>query len=326
VGGVISPVLSNLTLDGLERVMRDHFPKTPKRANQGKVNFVRYADDFIVTGRSKDLLEQEVRPLIEQFLRERGLELSPEKTVVTHIRDGFDFLGFNVRKYANGKLLIKPSKKSVKALLWKVREITTSNKQLAAWKLVRTLTPILRGWALYYQQSVSKATYTFIDRAVFQTVWRWAKRRHPKKGARWVKAKYFHRIGNRDWIFYGQHDGKVHNLFRLTSVRIVRHAKIKGEANPYDPAWEVYFERRLGVKMGTDLFGRRQLLRLWKEQEGICPVCEQKMTELTGWHNHHIVWRVLGGSDRAENRVLLHPNCHQQVHANGLTISKPGSR
>ena len=101
----------------------------------------------------------------------------------------------------------------------------------------------------------------------------------------------------------------------MNSKMIKRHTKIKGTVNPYDPAWEIYFEKRLGLQMAEDLKGRQQLLYLWQEQDGICPICHQKITKLTGWHNHHIVWRVKEGSDNADNRVLRHPNCHRQVHS-----------
>ena len=111
----------------------------------------------------------------------------------------------------------------------------------------------------------------------------------------------------------------------LSIDHIVRHRKIKGEANPYDPQWEIYFEQRLGLKMLDTLQGRRQLRRLWIEQDGLCPVCQQKITELTGWHNRHIVWRSHGGTDTIDNRVLLHPICHRQVHTQGLSVVKPRS-
>lgn len=122
-------------------------------------------------------------------------------------------------------------------------------------------------------------------------------------------------------------DGKPYRvrLFCAADVAIKRHIKIKGEANPYDPEWEPYFEMRLGVKMIQNLEGRGQLLYLWQEQNGVCPVCGQKIIELTGWNNHHVMKKVDGGSDGAENRMLLHPNCHRQVHSQGLEVVKPHS-
>jgi RNA-directed DNA polymerase len=113
---------------------------------------------------------------------------------------------------------------------------------------------------------------------------------------------------------------RVVRLVAAAQVRIQRHLKIRAEANPYDPAWEPYFERRLDVKMQGTLAGRRTLLRLWQEQDGLCPVCHQKITTLTGWHSHHIVWRSKGGSDSTENRMLLHPTCHRQLHSQHAVV------
>ena len=324
-GGICSPVVANLTLDGLERVLRERFPK-PKSGYTAQVNLIRYADDFLVTGISKEVLETEVKPLVEQFMEERGLRLSQEKTVITPIEDGFDFLAQNVRTY-RGKLIIKPSVASTHALLRTVRGIVKANKQTPPAHLIAQLNPILRGWATYHAHVVSKVTFARVDHAVFQLMWRWAKRRHPTKSPRWIKEKYFTTFKGRDWVFYGTTADKgetlEHRLIRIADVPIKRHTKIKGEANPYDPAWEVYFETRLGVKMADDLKGRRALLALWKEQNGLCPVCAQRITTLTGWHNHHIVWRTHGGSDNADNRVLLHPTCHRQVHSQRLDVVKP---
>ncbi|MEI6045624.1 MAG: group II intron reverse transcriptase/maturase [Chloroflexota bacterium] len=333
-GGPISPALANLTLDGLETKLREKFPPT-NVAGKGhrakyKVNFIRFADDFIITGRSSELLEQEVQPLVEGFLQERGLELSKEKTKITDINTGFDFLGQNVRKY-KGKLLIKPSKNNVHIFLTKIREKIKSNKQTTTGKLISQLNPMIIGWANYHQHVVSKAIYHKVDHAIFQSLWQWAKRRHPNKGKKWVKKKYFHSQGNRNWVFSGKvagKDGKYRliQLLKASDVPIKRHTKIRGEANPYDPAWESYFERRQDLKMENDLKGRRKLLYLWKEQNGICPVCQQKITKLSGWHSHHLVWRVNGGEDKAVNRVLLHPNCHRQVHnCPEITVVKPRS-
>jgi RNA-directed DNA polymerase len=292
---------------------------------------VRYADDFIVTGSSRELLENEVKPLIEQFMRERGLELSQEKTVITHIDQGFDFLGQNIRKYRTGKkskLLIKPSAKNVKTFLAKARKLVKDNKQATAGNLILQLNPVIRGWALYHRHVVSKEIFAKVDHAIFDILWRWARRRHPRKGARWVRNKYFHTQGDRHWVFSGEirAAGKKASpvwLFAAAGIPIKRHTKIQGNANPYDPRWEEYFEHRSGVKMANTLIGRRKLLRLWKEQKGKCPVCNQKITTLTGWHNHHIMWRSKGGTDKHENRVLLHPNCHRKVHSQGSTVVKP---
>jgi RNA-directed DNA polymerase len=316
-GGPLSPALANWALDGLERKLRGLYP-TFHSARKAKINLVRFADDFIVTGSSRELLEREVKPLVEQFLRERGLELSQEKTTITHIDDGFDFLGQHLRKY-NGKMLIKPSKKAIKALLDNVREIMKTNKGVSAGVLIQRLNPLIRGWALYHRHVVSKKVFHDVDNAIFPLLWQWARRRHQTKPYRWIKDKYFLSHGGRNWVCTGtlkQTDGELLTvrLFQAASVPIKRHIKIQGKANPFDPAWEPYFEKRLDVAMEQSLSGKRRLLYLWENQNGLCPVCHQKITKLTGWHSHHVVWRSKGGSDGAENRVLLHPTCHMRLH------------
>src|SRR6266699_823340 len=292
-GGIISPVLANMTLDGLERMLMQHFPKV-KTAGGALVNFVRYADDFLVTGRTKELLEQEVKPRIEEFLRERGLHLSPEKTLITHIEDGFDFLGQNVRKYKTGqrhKLLITPSKKHVKAFLEKVRAIVKANKALSAGKLIEKLNPLIRGWANYHRHIVGNKAFSSVDAMIYQAIRRWMNRRHRGKSEAWKTKKYFTTIQGDNWVFFGTVEEHPRYLLRATNVPIVRHVKIQGEANPYDPAWESYFEQRLDVHMAATLKGKDWLLTLWKEQAGLCPICHQKITKITGWHSHHLLWR-----------------------------------
>ncbi len=321
-GGIISPVLANMALDGLGKLLKTYYPMFSRQQRRAKVNLVRYADDFVITGSSKEVLENEVKPLVETFLKARGLELSQEKTHISHLEDGFDFLGQNVRKY-NGKLLIKPSKKSIKTFLDKVREIIKSNPQITAGRLVMLLNPVIRGWALYHRHVVSSDAFHDVDNAIYHALWKWIKRRHPNKGLRWMKVKYFKTVGRDNWVFSGEHNEKERHLINALSIHIKRHTLIRGKANPFDPAWELYFETRLGVKMADNLHGRRYLLHLWKEQNGICPICKQKITRLTGWHNYHIVWRSLGGPDTTDNRILLHPNCHAQVHSLKLTVEKP---
>jgi RNA-directed DNA polymerase len=328
-GGIISPVLANMALDGLEKKLWETFPHETRRGGKyytSKVNFIRYADDFLITGRSKEQLEQEVKPLVEQFMKERGLQLSAEKTVITHIEEGFDFLGQNVRKYKEGKrykLLIKPSKKNVKTFLEKIRDTVQANKALPAGKLIVQLNRMIRGWANYHRHVVSKDTFRDVDDAIYQTVRRWMKRRHPQKANEWIVKKYFTSIGENNWVFHGTTDDQTYYLAEAARVPIKRHVKIRGEANPYDPEWERYYEKRLDVKMVSAFKGKQWLIHLWKEQGGLCPVCHQKITKITGWHSHHILWRSKGGSDTKENRVLLHPTCHQQVHSQGISVTKP---
>lgn len=325
-GGVISPVLANMALDGLERYLWEHLPRR-WRGQPVKVNLVRYADDFIITGCSQEFLETRVKPLVEQFLAERGLELSAEKTVITHISVGFDFLGQNVRKYA-GKLLIKPSQKSIQTLREKVRYLVRTNRQSPAIRLIQQLNPVLRGWAEYHRHVVSKGVFNAADTFIFQTLWQWARRRHPQKSNGWVKQKYFCTHQGRQWVFFGKGESRKSGegeayLYTMGRTPIRRHVKIRGQANPYDPAWELYFEGRLNDRMKQRLAGQRRVLHLWQEQGGCCPVCGQKITEETRWHAHHIVRRTEGGSDQAGNQVLLHPDCHRRVHCLGVAVGKP---
>lgn len=326
-GGIISPTLATMTLTGLERELEAKFGrKRTKQSSKNKVHWVIYADDFIVTAASKELLVNEVMPLLERFLASRGLELSREKTRITHIDEGFDFLGWNVRKY-NGKLLIKPSKRNTKAFLDKLRQIVKANKATSQVNLIRLLNPVIRGWANYHRMVAAKKTFAKVDNEIWHLLWRWAKRRHHSKGKRWIKNRYFKSIGNRNGVFMADTgkcypDGKPIwlKLARASETRIRRHVKIKGAANPFDPQWETYFEDRLGLKMKEDLTGRKVLLTLWKDQEGNCPLCYQKITKETGWNIHHIRPKSEGGEDNVANLVLLHPNCHRQIHSRRLKV------
>jgi RNA-directed DNA polymerase len=207
-GGIISPALANCALDGLERLLQEKYPTGKRLKSLGGqkpcVNLVRYADDFVITSKSKELLEGEVKPLVEQFLQDRGLELSPTKTVITHVEKGFDFLGQNVRRYPNGKLLIKPSRKNVKTFLDRIRQTVKAALGVSAADLIDTLNPMIRGWANYHRHVVSKRMFEPVDHTIFSSLWQWARRRHPNKTSRWFKPKYFALRGNRDWSFFGE--------------------------------------------------------------------------------------------------------------------------
>jgi len=244
-GGIISPVLANMTLDGLADALSDRTgSKLSKAGKKNKVKLVRYADDFIITASSRELLETEVKPLLQDFLTQRGLILSEEKTRISHINEGFDFLGQNIRKYGT-KLLIKPSKKSVSRFLKKIRETVKSNRTVRAGHLVTLLNPIIRGWANYHRHVVSKETFNSVDHAIWKTLWNWANRRHPNKSKGWIKSKYFTTDGGNHWVFFGFDRKKQVNIFRASTIPIERHIKVRKDFNPYDPAWKEYRLKRV---------------------------------------------------------------------------------
>src|SRR5262249_23115999 len=190
-------------LDGLQSLLERCFSDTRRKRAEGKVHLVRYADDFIITGTSRVLLRREVQPLVEHFLRERGLELSHEKTRITHIEDGFDLLGQTVRRFADGKVLIKPSKRSVKAFLAKIQETIDDSSGMTAGDLIRRLNQQIKGWTMYHRYAVSKRIFNAVDDRIFRKLWRWCRRRHPEKGGKWIRRRYFQRDGGRDWVFTG---------------------------------------------------------------------------------------------------------------------------
>ena len=204
---------------------------------------MRYADDWICTANSREVLEQKVLPEITRFLEERGLELSTEKTRITYIDDGFDFLGFNLRKYKD-KLLIKPSKQGLKVFLVKIRKVIHIKQANSANELIQALNPKIQGWVNYYRHSVAKQTFSYVDTSIFKALWKWSRRKHPNKSTKWVKNKYFTRSRLRDWLFFTR--VAKENLFLkvAATTRIIRHVKVKAAATPYDPAFKEYFLHR----------------------------------------------------------------------------------
>ena len=328
-GGIISPTLANVTLNGLESGLHAHLRERMGKTKAAglKVNVVRYADDFVITGSSKELLEDEVKPWVEGFLKERGLELSMEKTRIVHISEGFDFLGWNFRKYS-GKMLIKPSKKNEQSNYCKVKEVISSNKTVRQYDLIDLLNPILRGWANYHSPVVAKMAFNRMDHLIHRAIWRWAKRRHPNKRVDWVRKKYFHSVELRNWVFAGP--GKdwygrwLHaTLQTLADTPIRRHQKVKGSYNPFDPADERYGETLRQQRMLNSRRHRKQWLSLYQSQAGRCALCQGAITRETGWQDHHIIYKAMGGPDTLANRVLLHPVCHIRVHQLGLKVVKP---
>jgi RNA-directed DNA polymerase len=232
-GGIISPLLANMTLDGLEKAIASRWHVTKRgvidkgRCNPHKVNFVRYADDFIVTAESEETAK-EIAVEIKGFLKERGLELSVEKTQITHIDDGFDFLGWNFRKY-KGKLLITPSKKAIDNVSRKISDVIKRAKAWNQENLIDALNPIIIGWSNYHRSVVSAEVFSKLDHRMWNMLWRWAKRRHPDKSRAWVAKKYWHSAGSRNWVFSTERN----RLKLFSDTKIVRHISLKLAKNPY---------------------------------------------------------------------------------------------
>ena len=264
-GGIISPLLANMALDGLEAAVNAVVPK-----RGAKVNLVRYADDLIITGASPALLKETVIPVVIDFLAERGLTLAEEKTRLGHINDGFDFLGVNIRKY-DQKLLIKPSPQKVRSFLRELKAFIQSCAALPTDSFIRRLNSKLRGWAQSYRQVVAKKVFGWVDYCVYHYLRKWMRQRHRNKTDAWLKQHYFTRIGMRS-EFYARAtnssgEQEMLFLFRAADLPIKRHDKVTGTATPYDPAWSDYFKRRATKRMAQRIADRRFL--------STCPLTRQ---------------------------------------------------
>ncbi len=319
-GGIISPTLANMTLDGMETML--------KELKLRRINFIRYADDFVVTGEDRADLENIVKPAIERFLKERGLTLSEEKTHLTHIDKGFDFLGFNIRKY-NNKLLIKPSKSSVHKLKKKIKFVFKKMNSTSTLYLLKKLNPIIIGWANNYSSVVSKEIFNHLDHYIYWKSIRYMKRRHNRKAKRYFYNyfKYFNDYKAETLFAYDKSkNNKIYQLMWLSSIPIKRHIKIRATVNPYDREFETYLEKRELRKWSNNIGRRQRLKTLFKRQNGKCPHCNQRITEKTKWEVHHKVFKTNGGSDRLDNLEILHSNCHMQKHYQTESKVKQGIR
>lgn len=265
-GSPISPALMVMTLAGLETKL---LPAKRRQKEREKINVIAYADDFIVTAATKEILEERILPILLGALKEVGLELSMEKTKITKIEDGFDFLGFHFRKY-NGKLLIKPSKANVKKFLKEIKLVIKKGKALSTDQLISTLNSRLTGWVNYYRSSVASKVFVTVDSEIFHTLMKWCLDRHHNKGKPWIIKKYFTKLGGDNWRFHCKikdktGEQKLLYLKRASDTKIRRHIKIRSAANPFDPLYKEYFaergkkERKQRFKYinGTDSSGLR---------------------------------------------------------------------
>lgn len=315
-GGVISPLLANIAFHGMEQALG--VKHDAKGGIVGKRALVRYADDFVIFCESKEDAEQAKKD-ISDWLKTRGLALSEEKTKVTHLTDGFNFLGFNVRQYrapltsrSGWKLLIKPSKEAVAKFRERLRTEWLSLKGQAVRTVLAHLNPIIRGWANYYRTVVSKATFNKLDRWMFSRCVRYARFTHPTKPWKWIKDRYWGQLkagsGNR-WVFGDKGSGSY--LLMLNWTPIERHALVKGNASPDDPDLQDYWEKRRQRKI-NDL--PPKWVRLARRQKGVCPHCKGALLNDEELHVHHVRRRRDGGNDHDDNLRLVHLYCHQQIH------------
>lgn len=305
-GGVISPILANMALDGMQKVLSDRFHTNRlgkidlRFKNAHKVNLVRYADDFIVTAATKEIAE-EAKEIIRGFLCTRGLELSEEKTLITHVDDGFDMLGWTFRRFKE-KLIVKPSKKSVKALNASLHNTVLERGK--AWRqedLIRVLNRQLRGWANYHQSVCAKDAFSRTDHILYEMLWRWAKRRHPKKNRKWITANYWYSKGLRNWVF----STKNAELIRLGEVPIIRHTKVRMSANPYLDS-EYFIQRKIQNGMKR-LSGRFK--KIWRNQNGCCYHCGQPMEISDEREIFYKIPKSMGGKDDVPNMAYVHKYC-----------------
>jgi len=289
-GGILSPMLANVALTALDDHCYQNFGKHTQRPKERGGNYIqnpiiRYADDFVIVCKSEHEAEY-IKGKITIFLKENiGLELSNEKTKITHTADGFDFLGFNIRKYTQkspkskyhsiGKLLIKPQKEKVINFLRRTQEVLSNNKTAKQESIIHMLNPMLQGFGMYYRFVVSKKTLQTIDNCLWQKLWRWAKRRHPRKSKKWIMRKYFTTTG-RKWIF----KDKTGNEIRITTrIPIVRFVKIKSgiRVHANDKETREYWQKRVYTNALSQVYTVK-IEKLMKSQKGICPCCADPIT------------------------------------------------
>jgi len=314
-GGLVSPILANVALNGLERLFgaetRNGKPVRPSNRrglNQG-ISLVRYADDFIAVASTKEHLLNYVLPKIKDFLTERGLTLNLKKTRIVHRTEGFNFLGFHIRYYNNRKLIIKPQKEKVQAHLRKIKQVLKNNRHSSIENVIHHLNPLIWGWANYYRHCCAKQTFNYIKHRIWQMLWTWAKGRHPNKSAKWVRQRYFKTVDNRQWVF----GTSVLSLRNPADIPIIRHVKIIERHSPLNPDLQDYWAKRQRKQVQQQTASRLKQTIL-KRQDYCCGQCNLVFKPNDTIHYHHIIPVAFGGGNEADNRLAVHQHCHYQIH------------
>lgn len=324
-GGSISPTISNMVLDGLsEHIQKAVAPytskkrSTPSKSNT-KVTMIRYADDFVVTCSRKELLENVVKPAVQQFLAVRGLKLSATKTLTTFIEDGFNFLGYNVRLYKDSKrlpegkiLLIKPSQKSIIRIKRQILTQFEKHRKSSAYTLIQQLNPILRGWANYHRTVVAKKIFNRIGYYLWTKAWKWVRAKHSQRNKHQLVKMYFEKVDGRNWVFTGTKGEAKLTLYDIANVKIGRHVLCK-DLNPYLSENSDYFHKRRQIGTVSDGLWDKRSSQLLKRERYLCPACEMPILFHQDVEIHHKLAKKLGGNNTNKNLVVLHRECHKQV-------------
>jgi RNA-directed DNA polymerase len=313
-GGVISPLLANIALDGMERLFGSetpagqYVPPSRRKGENRGISLIRYADDFVVTAPSREVLVEYVVPRLTEFLAERGLTLSEAKTRIVQRDEGFNFLGFTIRRFRR-TLLTRPQKEKVQHHLRSIKELLDANKQAPVGEIITLLNPVIRGWTNYYRHCAAKDAYDYVHYRTWQMLWQWAKRRHPNKSKQWVRQRYFKRVGNRNWVF----GDATATLLNPADTPITRYVKVSGHNSPYDPTLRDYWTKRTKRAVGQQTYSRlrRQVLQAQDYRCGLCGILFQPDESID---LHHRIPRAAGGSEGAENQMAVHPYCHHQTH------------
>lgn len=326
-GGVISPLLANIALHGMEEALGiKTVSTTGHNYGNNKYALVRYADDFIVLANSEQNC-LEAKSILETWLKERGLEFAPDKVNITHLKNGFKFLGCYVKLYGvkNQKLLIKPHPEKIAAFRKRIKEIWLKYKGQAPQAVIKELNPIIRGWANYYRPFVSSEVFADLDHFMWHRAWRYAKRRHPQKNHHWITERYFGRNegpSKNNWRFFGLTSNNIKLfLLKFSDFKIRRHVMVKNNMIPDNKSQKSidYWSKRMANKQFLTWGNYESRLKLAKKQFHICPICNESLYNEEELHVHHIKPKKLGGKDTYGNLVITHELCHRQIHSLKLT-------
>lgn len=350
-GGVISPLLANVALHGMEELIMGLASKFDMRDSRGhtlglrdkikSISVIRYADDFVVLHEDVEVIKL-CKLEIEKWLSGIGLELKPSKTRFTHTLNkledeepGFNFLGFNIKQFPVGKYnsgkgtrgvllgfktIITPSKDSQKRHYRKVAEIINKSRGLNQATLIKKLNPIIRGWCNYFSTVVSNKVFSRLWHLVVWKLLKWGRHRHRNKGRGWIRLKYFKSVEGNNWVFATSEGQNPYALIQHSSTEIKRYVKVKGAVSPYDGDW-LYWSARMGVHPEIPV----RVAKLLKRQKGKCSHCDNYFKDGDSMEVDHIIPKTNGGRDFYENWQLLHRHCHDTKTANDGSLGNKSS-